>query len=70
MWASLMLFFHSQESAVLGEHIWTDADSSGHSCCMPDNECSVRCNLMSVNVLALQGLARTFKGRGGGLFGN
>ncbi|XP_028397030.1 diacylglycerol kinase zeta-like [Dendronephthya gigantea] len=27
------------ESAVNAEHLWTDADSSGHSCCIPDNEC-------------------------------
>ncbi|XP_046845663.1 LOW QUALITY PROTEIN: diacylglycerol kinase zeta-like [Xenia sp. Carnegie-2017] len=27
------------ENAKLGEHIWMDGDSSGYSCCIPDNEC-------------------------------
>lgn len=30
-----------QENAQSGLHIWSDVDSSGHSCCIPDKECVV-----------------------------
>ena len=51
LYVALILYF--QENAVIGEHIWTDADSSGHSCCIPDNECMVCQNSMSVKLKSI-----------------